>query len=156
MDLASVAHQLKLFPECRDIVRWLPVESGLRNRRTCEQWLRSISEYCLWRAGERWRSLTLPEHRNDPERWAYLDAARLIEDCRYTPIRKLEPVLPSLNSLKISAAQSKLAAHPRSWLVDRLMEADSRLTDRQRLAHLSRIKLAGMLTAVRQAQRRVA
>jgi hypothetical protein len=130
------------------------VESGLRNRRTCEQWLRSIAEYCLWRAGESWRSLRLPEHRNDPERWDYLDAARLIEDCRHAPIRRIEPVLPALDSsLKISAAQSKLAVHPRSWLVARLMEADSGFTDRRILSHLSRIKLAGMLAAMRQSRR---
>ena len=56
-----------------------------RDSRTGNQWLHSVIAYLEFRTGDRWRRLSDPVHRWDPERWAYLDAIRLINGLRGFP-----------------------------------------------------------------------
>jgi hypothetical protein len=93
MHLCLVPHQLSLFrleaaPPAAYDGRHSPhleMDNTLRDRRTGDQWRRSIIAYLLFRAGEPWRSMSDPAHRNDPCRWEYLDAVRLLDELRYAP-----------------------------------------------------------------------
>src|SRR6185437_16383486 len=75
------------------VSEYLAVSSGdnERDNRTGLEWLKSVREYCIWRAGNSWRKLWKSDQRWNPERWDYLEAAKLISDILLTkaqPIRR--------------------------------------------------------------------
>lgn len=114
--------------------------------RTPDQILRSVISYCEFRAGESWRNLFDPAQRHDPERWDWLDAARLCESVRYAPEERIAPVLPRIDEQPSpSPLEVLFRAKPKSQLVDALMMLDPVLTDRALLHRLPRPKLASML-----------
>lgn len=130
-----------------------------RERRSADQLLRSVIGYLEWRAGECWRDFSRRADRNDQERWDYLGAIRLVSKIRYAEPRRPQLVLPGLApaSFPTPTKQVKrLAAQSRAWLVDRIVQADAKYTDRKILMRLDRLKLATMLTAARTEARRTA
>lgn len=151
--LAIVHHQLLLFPDTRGH-NWQPspLGRGLRDKRTARQWVDSITAYCLWRAGEPWRSLSSPEQRWCQERRDYLDAVQLLENA-FHQVEKpkgLHVALPILSPAPSPLpSELVLAELPRKALVDALLRENPKLTNRKILMHLKRRKLAHMLAAVR-------
>jgi hypothetical protein len=116
-----------------------------RKMRTADQWIRSILAYLDWRAGDCWRNLSFREQRSSPSRWEYLNAARLVSDLRYSfpvPAASLPPPKKPPKPHPVS----KFDSLSRAQLVDRLLQADSRLSSRKLLSGLARPKLAAMLT----------
>lgn len=116
-------------------------EDLLRDRRSARIWIQRAIEYCDWRAdlfkADRWH----------PERWYYLNGRRLLADVLYPSKARIEPALPSIDPIpEVSPEQREFVMHPRAWLVDRLMAIDRHYTDRQLLLHLSKAKLAAMLS----------
>lgn len=142
--LSSVQYQLSLF-QWRSVADSWYMGSD-RDGRTSDQWLRSVGAYLEWRAGECWRNLARPEHRNSLERWEYLAAARLVDDVRHGEPQRMALALPVLSPLPSpSRAEIRLALEPRAALVERLMRVNPSLTDKRLLSHLSRPKLAQMI-----------
>ncbi len=146
MTLVLIPRQLTLFP-LPDPPVWHPVNDFERDARSGDQWLRSITAYCTWRAGECWRKLYIRSQRESAERWQYLDAVRLMANVRYGPER-LQPqlTLPALHRIsRQSPYEQRLAVSGRAWLVDLLMKADPKYTDRRLLGRFSRAKLARLI-----------
>ena len=113
-----------------------------RDRRTGLQWLDSAIAYCEWRSGRCWRKRWIPEQHLALERDDYVLAIRLLTHLRYSPESTASPdPVPSPENPRIA----ELAAATRAWLVDRLMQLDPQLTDRNLLLHFRREKLAAML-----------
>lgn len=153
MHLTLVPHQLLLFPGTR-AHSWSPSPQGIkvRENRSGKQWVESVIGYCEWRAGNPWRRLSDPAQRNDPERWDYLDASRLIHQKFYAPEQPagLHFSLPVLNPAPSPLPQElELAELPRKTLVDALLRENSKLSDRKILMSFKRSKLARMLAQVR-------
>lgn len=128
-----------------------------RANRTPDQIIRSVISYLEWRAGESWLNFSDRSQRFDQDRLDYLEALRVVQTARYS--EPLKPFLP-LPALPTSPSPSKqeqaLAGRSRAWLVDELVRADGRLTDRRLLSHLGRPKLAHMLCEARARVRRTA
>jgi hypothetical protein len=87
MSLALVPYQpylpgLEVFrPSGRSEFRALDKNGDtFRDRRSGQQWLKSIRGYLSWRAGDDWRALHHEGVRYDSARWEYLDACRLVMD----------------------------------------------------------------------------
>jgi hypothetical protein len=155
--LSIVPVQLLLFA-WRKVHSWRPFPAGqmLRDQRTARQWIDSVTAYCEWRAGESWRCLSDSEQRNDPERWAYLDAIRLILSQQYVLERPLlvQPATPDPLESEIQA----YAGWPREALVDVLLMLDRRqgerkLTNRRLLKRLHWTKLARLIVECERSQR---
>jgi hypothetical protein len=142
--LSIVPWQLLLFPDARPH-NWRPFPAGqvLRDKRSGQQWIKSVIAYCEFRAGEPWRRLSDPDQRNDPERWAYLDAARLIHSKQYESERPLLVAPPVLDPFEKDVRE--LSGWPREALVDVLLMIDPKLTSRRLLRRLTREKLARMI-----------
>ena len=111
------------------------------------QWLKSAIGYCAWRAGLDWRRSS---QRNDPDRWYYLDAIRLMTDVLYTVPKGPAFALPDF-SPSPTPAELRYREMKHSALVAALMRENPRLTSRRTLMHLSREKLAHMLDDIRRA-----
>jgi hypothetical protein len=110
------------------------------------QWLKSAIGYCEWRAGLDWRRSS---QRNDPERWYYLDAVRLLNDLiQVAPKDAPQFALPSFDPAP-TPAQLRYREMKRSALVTALMRENPRLTNRRILSHFSTEKLARMLDDLR-------
>ena len=136
---------------------WLPIPPVMidlqREKRSGDQWIRSILDYCYWRAGDCWRNLTFRDQRMSPQRWDYLRAARLVSGLRYYVPPAIELVLPALPSLEPSPPKiSQFDLLSRPQLVDALLDADPSLSDRKLLSHLARTKLAAMLARALEAR----
>lgn len=144
MPLHIVARQLSLFATKLDTT-----ESAELSGRTGNQWLRSVSAYLQWRAGEPWRQLGRPDQRNSPARWDYLHAVRLIETLRHAPAEcdKPKPIEVPRPHPSESLAR-EIEGHSRAKLVSELMKANPLLTDRKLLMRFRSPKLARMLVAI--------
>lgn len=131
-----------------------------KEKRTSQQWLKSVRDYCMWRAGDGWRKLQQGE-RWSAARWEYLDAARLITDILLTgskPTPKesakdaaAQAQLDLMRGLAapLSPEENKLLQRPRAQLVDELLR-DSLYTDGRLLSRLPRRKLARMVSESRE------
>jgi hypothetical protein len=75
-----------------------PVKDLVREGRTGPQWRRAVRAYLELRAGDSWRDLTNPRHRNDPLRWEYLLAIRLLNGLDCAPARIAEPARERLRA----------------------------------------------------------
>lgn len=123
--------------------------------RTGDQWLRSVIGYLHWRSGDCWRRLSLPVQRHSPQRWDYLHALKLVESVRYAPIKaKPAPRIVARPS-RTDLIARELGAKPRGWLIDQLMAADPKYTNRKLLIRFKREKLANMLLAATNGKRPV-
>ena len=135
-----------------------------REQRDGSQWLRSIHDYLMWRAGDCWRKLHRSGQRQSTARWEYLNAAKLISEILLStrPLNLSE----SLQAKKDAQAQAelnimrgaaippsreeiKLMTLPRPSLVAELMR-DPLYTDARRLNGLAKRKLARMVVQSRQ------
>jgi hypothetical protein len=142
--LSAVPFQLLLFPN-HPAHTWRPFPLGqtLREKRSAQQWIKSVVAYCEWRAGDPWRSLSDPEQRSDPDRWDWLDAARLVRSKQYEPERPLL-VAPPVHD-PFEKVVRELAGWPRGALVDVLLMIDPKLTNGRILRRMGREKLARMI-----------
>lgn len=145
--LSAVWYQLGLFPHLgTDSIlpcRLSGMDDSERDCRTGSQWMRSVKAYLSWRAGESWRRSS---GRWAPERWAYLDALRLLNGIGLafaspTPT-SCRADTPAPDSLPSSTA-----------LVNELMRLKPELTARRTLLHFKKDKLARMVDETRAAQR---
>jgi hypothetical protein len=148
VQLTTCQVQLSLFP-WRPL--WEPARLGRdkQDRRTPDQWIRSVLAYLDWRSGDSWRPLSVRTERENSERWAYLEARRIVQSVRYasepSPVG-LHVALPVLNpARRVAPLEAKWAAKPRAEIVAALMAASPALTDHKILSHLPRPKLAKML-----------
>jgi hypothetical protein len=114
--------------------------------RTGLQWLNSVKAYLKWRSGDSWRRMSDLQQRNAAERWNYLDALRLITDVSYSDTVDSEQKPRLLTKpTKAQVTARKLSTESRGWLVEELLKADPKLTDKKLLLRLQRPKLASML-----------
>lgn len=120
-------------------------DGGDEEKRTADQWIRSILIYLEFRAGTAWRNLSRAEQRRNPQYIEYLEAARLVLSVRYAEPRKPQLVLKDETRPKADSRAKRLEALPRNVLFDRLCLLDQTLTDKRLLSHLPRPKLAAML-----------
>lgn len=67
-----------------------------RDQRTSSEWHNAVVSYLKFRAGTGWR-LGRFRYRNSPRCLEYLAAIRLVQEIRYQPVAKPEPVLPALD-----------------------------------------------------------
>lgn len=131
-----------------------------KEERTRSEWLKSVRDYCLWRAGDGWRRLGRAGQRQSPERWEYLEAARLIISLlaasavsRADQAAQLELDVARGAAIPLSASEFKLTIENRNALVAELLR-DPLYTDARLLRSLTKNKLARMVMQSR--QRRVA
>ena len=82
----------------------------------------------------------------------YLRAAGLLRDLIFVDVRP-QVVFPRVEVMIASPREQELAQHTREELVDALLEADRRLTDRKLLMRLPPKKLANMLAELPDARR---
>jgi hypothetical protein len=66
-----------------------------RDQRSAVEWYSAVIDYLKFRAGSGWRG-GRSKHRNSPRYLEYLDAIRLLDELRYQPKMRPEPVLPAL------------------------------------------------------------
>jgi hypothetical protein len=116
---------------------------ALREKRSGRQWVNSVLAYCDYRAGDCWRRLSEREQRDDPDRWAYVDAIRAIHAALSVDLRPALVTTPA--APRPDPEIARLASKPRAWLADQLLARDPALTDRKLLCRLSRHKLARMV-----------
>ncbi|MGA9071553.1 MAG: hypothetical protein WB424_14915 [Terracidiphilus sp.] len=132
--------QLDLFEHSRPPVDAPDMDDDERDRRSCSQWRRSISDYLIYRAGLNWRH---ESDRNNPVRQYYLNGLRALDNSLHLvpPRQQLRFTQKTIQDIRLGS----LASWPVKRLVDELLVTDSTLTDRRLLSHLSKIKLAQML-----------
>ena len=116
-----------------------------RDRRSCQQWLRSILSYLEFRSGASWRRLSDPEQRWNPERLDYLVAIRKVQSIIAGQSLSLELLNKKTDDVRVG----RLAVMGRDWLVTELLRANPSLTDRKILFRLRCVKLARMLVEAR-------
>lgn len=159
MPLFLLPKQLLLWPEMSGAFVSSPSDwNDGRDARNERQWLESIRDYCLWRAGN-WRRVSSRSQRESADRWWYLNGARTVTDILLTPPKEtsLKPALPVLNPTRFIDERARdFDARNRSWLADELMRWNPALTDRVLLARLSHEKLVRMLLAAMDAAAAVA
>lgn len=82
MPLFLVARQLLLWPSMfgPDDPSPSDYSDDGRGTRTGREWLESIRDYCLWRAGSNWRRISSKKQRQSVDRWWYLNGCRAIND----------------------------------------------------------------------------
>jgi len=128
-----------------------------REKRDRSQWLRAITAYLNFQSGDAWRRLSDPAQRWDPDRLWYQNGLYCLANFLADTNGSIALVTPSPKTPRTIEEQTddlravKLQARPRADLVTALMRADSKLTDRKILMHLSRLKLARMLVAAQNA-----
>jgi hypothetical protein len=146
LSFALGSSQLSLFA-------WRPLPSPTMHtspvERTPEQLLRSAAAWCEWRSGISWRRSA---DRWNSDRMDYLRAAGLLRDLIFVDVRP-QVVFPRVEVMIASPREQELAQHTREELVDALLEADRRLTDRKLLMRLPPKKLANMLAELPDARR---
>lgn len=132
-----------------------------REQRSGLQWLKSVREYCMWRAGECWRRLNREGDRWKRSRWEYLDAARLITDVLSSDAEssstesandaalQFELDIARGGSIPLTLEETQLTNKPRAVLVDELMR-DCLYSSRRALSGLAKRKLARMVTQSRE------
>jgi len=116
--------------------------------RAPDQILRSVIAYCLWRAGESWRNPSSADNRRNEDRLAYVEAIRVINRVRYSPVGEAE-LVPGKSEPAPCSQKKAIDSRPRLQLAADLIAADPSLTDQRLLSHLPRHKLAAMLAARR-------
>ena len=116
--------------------------------RDAYSWLRSAYDHCRRMSGINWRRT----FRDGAPDQGDLDAARILNMLETSldseGIRVVPPVVNP--APPITQAQVQLEELPRPRLVDLLMQADGRLTERKRLVGYSRVKLARLIVEARQ------
>lgn len=122
-----------------------------RDKRTGGQWLRAITSYCEFRAGDAWRRLSDPNQRNAPERLWYLGGIRTLNGIKVSAPLEPRPQLVADSSASDREAD-RLASRSRTSLVDELMLLDTSLSDRRLLSHFTCLKLARMVVSARAAR----
>jgi hypothetical protein len=153
--LRPVWLQLELFSDLR-LPRIEPTDNRSmsdqeRDRRTAGQWLRAIHAYLEWQTGDSWRR---GSDRNSPERWAYIDAIRCLNEIgvgRQTLALSSRLEIQPSRSTSLDIHIAALAGRSSSALVEELMRLRPELTLRRTLMHLAKSKLARMLLDARNA-----
>lgn len=147
MSLSLVPIQLDLFPHEPHASRpnWREQEDAERDRRTAEQWRRSILQYLEFRAGEPWRHLGDPSQRFSAERHWYLNAYRETIQAQFAEC--VESETPTPIAARDDARSETLLKEPKAKILDRLLAADSMISDRRIISGLGKRKLISMLIA---------
>jgi hypothetical protein len=144
------------------VSEYIAVSAGDKERdnRTDLEILKSVRDYCIWRAGNSWRKLWKPDQRWNPERWDYLDAARLIADILLTPnlpkpysrpdaVLQAELDIQRGAPIPLSPEETKLLEKTRPALARELLR-DPLYTDARLLSGLPKTKLVRMVIQSRQ------
>jgi hypothetical protein len=116
--------------------------------RSAKDIIQSAMEYCQWRASHGRRGLLSAAQRFDPDRVWYLNGFATLRDHLYKPEepKGLHVALPVLHPApSIDPRAAKLCDKPRAWLVEELLSANPKLSNRKLLLHLGKLKLATML-----------